>query len=663
MSVIDGPAPVSTARVPQREAVKATDRITAHAASRYPELDGMRGFAALAVAVSHLLGAIAPTLWDGRPAAESPLGYATERESTFAALPIRVLWEGNFAVLFFFVHSGFVLSVHVLRNRADTFIVEQQAVRRFVRIGVPVYAAIVVIFAMSRLGVYSDVVWNGQTVMPTLANLQTTLTGGVLLRGEDFYSTPLWSMSVEIFMSFAVFAFVAMYRNAKYLPLWLIFWAWVGWTMGAVYGVAFALGVLIADRVSVGQRTDGTPFRSESQRRWLAPMCLVAALLLGSYPPRPSMQTWHVRYIDPLIERLSPETTYSFRRILVQSIAGALLLVAVMSMPKVKRALCTRPLVHLGRLSFPVYLVHMPVIAVILGPLYSLIDEHHGRLPAVLTVLGVAPVAWIAVAEVFSRAFDQPAIRLGRRLSQVGLRRRDRPAIEIQIRHSRRRWSIPTTALGVTVVLAAIAAFAPDRRVAFPGDAGAGSLRDRISRCDGNMVLDGPGRRVDVTSGAIELPTTCRSLTLRGFEIMVASEEGGRSDSLLVVGEDQHLTLDRVWVTGLAVSAVTAQQSTGVTIIDSDLSGSGSARFNGAVLRLDDAGEVRVIRSVIAGQQPVRDAIRAAGATSVHVDSDSTVTSATSATSTTSSGGDQAIGEPSSASRAALVRARADAGE
>lgn len=61
----------------------------------YPELDGLRGLAALMVFFSHAMGLLYPT----------PL--ITYLQSS----PFRILWDGAAAVDFFFVLSGFVLTL------------------------------------------------------------------------------------------------------------------------------------------------------------------------------------------------------------------------------------------------------------------------------------------------------------------------------------------------------------------------------------------------------------------------------------------------------------------------------------------------------------------------------------------------------------------------
>jgi peptidoglycan/LPS O-acetylase OafA/YrhL len=67
---------------------------------------------------------------------------------------------------------------------------------------------------------------------------------------------------------------------------------------------------------------------------------------------------------------------------------------------------------YLGRISFSLYLVHVPVIL-------ALTIFTHGKLPLPLLILIVAPVS-IALGDVFDRLVTAPSAALGHRLTQAG---------------------------------------------------------------------------------------------------------------------------------------------------------------------------------------------------------------------------------------------------
>lgn len=74
--------------------------------------------------------------------------------------------------------------------------------------------------------------------------------------------------------------------------------------------------------------------------------------------------------------------------------------------PPAQAVLRTRPALLLGRLSFPIYLLHWPVLMT-LGA---------GVFVAALLALAVGGAATLALAEAFERWVDAPAVALSRRL-------------------------------------------------------------------------------------------------------------------------------------------------------------------------------------------------------------------------------------------------------
>src|SRR3954464_2526138 len=99
-------------------------------AGRLPELDALRGSAAFAVLVFHTLhvigqGRLPPWLEQGRAV------YALTVHS-----PLRPVFFGREAVLFFFVLSGYVLTRSLMRSGSPGLLAF--AAQRTIRLGLPV---------------------------------------------------------------------------------------------------------------------------------------------------------------------------------------------------------------------------------------------------------------------------------------------------------------------------------------------------------------------------------------------------------------------------------------------------------------------------------------------------------------------------------------------
>jgi peptidoglycan/LPS O-acetylase OafA/YrhL len=94
------------------------------------------------------------------------------------------------------------------------------------------------------------------------------------------------------------------------------------------------------------------------------------------------------------------------------AVGSILILCAALAPGGVQTLLMKRFPRYLGRISFSLYLVHVPLIL-------ALTIFTHGRLPLPLLILIVAPVS-IVLGDVFDRIVTAPSATLGHRLTQAG---------------------------------------------------------------------------------------------------------------------------------------------------------------------------------------------------------------------------------------------------
>jgi peptidoglycan/LPS O-acetylase OafA/YrhL len=106
------------------------------------------------------------------------------------------------------------------------------------------------------------------------------------------------------------------------------------------------------------------------------------------------------------------------------AVGSILILCAALAPGRVESLLLKRFPRYLGRLSFSLYLVHVPVIL-------ALTIFTHGRLPLPLLILIVVPVA-IALADGFDRIVTAPSAALGHRLTQASRSSRVTPQPVLQ---------------------------------------------------------------------------------------------------------------------------------------------------------------------------------------------------------------------------------------
>ena len=102
------------------------------------------------------------------------------------------------------------------------------------------------------------------------------------------------------------------------------------------------------------------------------------------------------------------------------TLGAALLMALAIGSPRARRVLEVPPLLWLGRVSYSLYLIHVPVLLVTVHGL-------HGLLPLEALLLLAIPLALLA-AEAMNRWVEQPSIALARRLPGTASRAA-RPAL------------------------------------------------------------------------------------------------------------------------------------------------------------------------------------------------------------------------------------------
>jgi peptidoglycan/LPS O-acetylase OafA/YrhL len=330
--------------------------------ARLTELDGVRGWAALGVVCYHVF-------W------ETLYFRAPEMRNIVTG----VLFDGGLAVSMFFILSGEALSTPFFRGKGDA-VLWALAIKRYTRLAIPVFAACSLIWALGAAGLlYVDqaATFAGREHWLTdWLKFPLTLAGLIkyalfdvfaLIRPAEEWNPFLWTMGVELDGSLMVLAILLFARDWQGLRLALVV---------AVFALAFApcratqnvscflVGLLFADfRAGGGFAALGRPDRQK----------LSAAVLAGIlFSTGAAAYSGHHDY---------------------KNLKAIGILFFVFAMPSVS-AFFRAPLSQfLGRISFPLYLVQLPVI---ISPMSAamVVAEAHGALGRPMAyAIGIGAVA------------------------------------------------------------------------------------------------------------------------------------------------------------------------------------------------------------------------------------------------------------------------------
>ncbi|QDY89043.1 acyltransferase [Arthrobacter sp. UKPF54-2] len=351
--------------------------------TRVTQLDGLRGIAALVVVACHLISTlpkIGEVVFDHRSAPLDTGGMW----AVFS--PLHLLWNGTPAVHVFFVLSGFVLILPFTGASAARSWAPYYA-KRLLRLYVPAWAALALAVSLIALIPRSasplQSSWADMYVVdPSLAR---AAKDSLLLLGASTLNTPLWTLRWEVLFSLLLpaYVFVALrWRRFWHLKLgMLLMLTVVGGVLhveALTYLPIFAIGAILgAEREGIRRLT-----RSWPRLVWLP--ITAAGLFLAN-------AEW-VSRAQPIagVEALI-------------TVGATLIVLVFLLCGSAKRLGDTAVAQWLGRVSFSLYLVHLPII--LAG--VTLLRNVSLPLP-----LAVSAAAALVVAELFYRYVERPAHRL-----------------------------------------------------------------------------------------------------------------------------------------------------------------------------------------------------------------------------------------------------------
>ena len=379
----------------------------ARASGRLSALDGLRGLAAVVVFAHHALvllygplAGINPHGWQPRPAlAVDALHHA----------PVAWLFNGAFAVSFFFVLSGFVLT-RAMGHAPSPTRVAQLVAARFLRL-LPLAALGTVLgyfafdAAVAHLDALLQLTGNDSSayIHPTLLahhgmgealrQLTVVIWGGT--QADHLFDPPLWSIGVELKGSLLVYlvrgTFVGtpnrLARDAVALAL--------GLCLFGTDSVPFVLGMALADR-SRGDKLLPLPPAALA-------IGVLAALSWASVHP------WNRALWLPL-----PVALPAVADSAISAGFSAVLMAAGLQLRPFRALLDSRPVQALGHASYGLYVAHVPILYLGVAPLLAWAHRFCPPGTASLTVTGLLFVLCVAVGHGLITYVDTPLARFSK---------------------------------------------------------------------------------------------------------------------------------------------------------------------------------------------------------------------------------------------------------
>lgn len=334
-----------------------------------------------------------------------------------SSTPLKLLSAGSESVLVFFILSGLVVPLPMLGKTGRAWL--GFYISRLIRLYLPVwgslvFAGVLITVAPHPASAVTPGSWVERT-NSTKAPLGLLFSEAGLLRKSFSNNTVLWSLTWEVAFSLALplFILLAMAIRRYWLPAGILCVAltFAGKILDSpamLYLPVFFLGTLIAVNLDSLRAWAARPRRRPRAMGWTA-LTVSLLLIVTSWMFRPIVQAGTLA--SDALGCLTPVG------------AVGLVVCAVVFQP-VRSGLSARVPRWLGRVSFSLYLTHLPILVAFV---YLLGDRNW----ALVALVGI-PTS-LAFAYLFFRFVEAPSHRLAKRVGgwATGSRmraRRDRSA-------------------------------------------------------------------------------------------------------------------------------------------------------------------------------------------------------------------------------------------
>lgn len=326
--------------------------------NRFNELEGLRGIAAIIVALYHAVFAFYIVAILGHTDGQGISFVQNMRfEDNLYANPIMVFLSGTFSVAIFFVLSGFVLSVGFFQTR-KLEIIKKLAAKRYLRLMLPALASIMICLLLIGLGfsrvqegaaiTHSNWLLGSWNVMPNFFSALYDGVIGIFTQGQNSYNNVLWTMTTEFAGSFLIFGFLALFGTLK--NRWILYIALIIITLNTWF-MAFAAGMILADLYTSGIL--------KQKRRNLSYLAVLGTgLFLGGFPLTHSNVSLDGTPYGFLVIPGIPIYWNSFWL----SIGAIILVATVLSVTQLANIFRHRYISKLGKYTFSLYLTHLPIL-------------------------------------------------------------------------------------------------------------------------------------------------------------------------------------------------------------------------------------------------------------------------------------------------------------
>lgn len=363
---------------------------------RYEQLDSLRGIAAITVLLYHYV-AILNDFWEN----------TSPTITTIKHTPLSIVWAGYEAVLFFFVLSGFVLSLQFYSNKKLSY--RNFLIGRFFRIYIPCYVAVLI-------GIFCKIYFYRPGV-EGFSFLFTSVWDSPLTLGTFFYHAVLLFYFGYGEIVLVLWTLVMEMRISLIFPLLMLLIKKYNWKCNLLIGIGLSL---LYHAIINNGRKELFSIPVDYFYTFSFILMFITGALLAKYKDRIipilTAYSWRLKMIILIVGILLYTIRYwlfaYFENGANATIAdicitfGVAIFIMLSFSTRASVLLQNRIIHFFGKISYSIYLYHAIV-------LFSLIYLLYPRVPLYLLWV-LAFFGTICIAYISYRYIEKPAIHLGK---------------------------------------------------------------------------------------------------------------------------------------------------------------------------------------------------------------------------------------------------------
>jgi peptidoglycan/LPS O-acetylase OafA/YrhL len=363
---------------------------------KFNYLHGLRGVAAFIVVIGHYLLAFYP---DFIQASFNPYQITDPILKIIIYSPFRFFWSAELSVYIFFVLSSYVLSYKFFKYK-DRSIVISSAVRRYVRLTVPILFTVFLSWIIMVLHLYNNkevgeftgsiFLMSGWDFTPDFFTMIKQGLWDVYFNfdSKTSYNAVLWTMKIEFLGSFMIF--FIMYFFGDWSKRYIVYGILVISLLGSNY-VSFVYGLIISDLYH-------SKYYQKLINKRIAIILMVFGLIFCIYN----------RFAFASLTRTA------------MMMGSFFIILSLTKLRRIQSILEKRVFTFLGNISFSLYLIHPLVLGSFSCILYKYMFRlglaHH--INVFITTIGSIPLI-LVISYLMYKHVDNTAIELSRKFEKI----------------------------------------------------------------------------------------------------------------------------------------------------------------------------------------------------------------------------------------------------